>query len=62
VFVEVEGPAQGAYAELLPGFHPFAFTNAILVDANHDGAWQAPGLPSPAPPLLADPLAEASGP
>jgi hypothetical protein len=57
VFVEVEGPAEGAYAEVLPGYHPFAFTNAILVDANRDGAWQAPGLPNPAPPLLADPLA-----
>jgi hypothetical protein len=57
VFVEVDGPAEGAYAEVLPGTHPFAFTNAILVDADRDGTWQAPGLPNPAPALLADPLA-----
>jgi hypothetical protein len=57
VFVEVEGAAEGAYAEVLPGNHPFAFTNAILVDANRDGAWHAPGLSNPAPALLANPLA-----
>jgi hypothetical protein len=57
VFIEVEGPAEGAYSEVLPGHRPFAFTNAILVDANRDGAWEAPGLAKPAPPLLADPLA-----
>ena len=42
--VEVEGPALGAYAELYPGFTPFAFTNPIFVDADADGAWTAPGL------------------
>jgi hypothetical protein len=62
VFVEVDGPAESVYASVLPGSKPFAFTNAILVDANRDGVWQAPGLPKPAPPLLADPLAQAPTP
>ena len=44
VTVELEGPARGLYAELLPGFTPFAFTNPIFVDANRDGVWSAPGL------------------
>jgi hypothetical protein len=44
VTIEVEGPAQGVYAELYPGFTPFAFTNPIFVDADADGAWTAPGL------------------
>jgi hypothetical protein len=44
VTIEVEGPAQGVYAELYPGFTPFAFTNPIFVDADGDGAWAAPGL------------------
>jgi hypothetical protein len=57
VFVEVSGAAEGVYRDLLPGNRPFAFTNAILVDANGDGRWQAPGLPSPVPALLSDPLA-----
>jgi hypothetical protein len=56
VFVEVRGDADGVYRDVLPGNAPFAFTNAILVDANRDGSWQPPGLPRPAPPLLADPL------
>jgi hypothetical protein len=47
VTLEVEGPASGLYAELLPGFTPFAFTNPIFVDANRDGVWSAPGLPGP---------------
>jgi hypothetical protein len=57
VFVEVTGDASGVYADVLPGTRPFAFTNAIRVDANRDGTWQPPGLPKPAPALLADPLA-----
>jgi len=44
VTVEVEGPAEGTYAAVLPGFVPFAFTNPILVDADGDGSWTAPGL------------------
>jgi hypothetical protein len=58
VFVEVRGDAEGHYRDLLPGNAPFAFTNALFVDANRDGRWQPPGLPKPAPPLLADPLAD----
>ncbi|MEZ4292932.1 MAG: hypothetical protein R3E53_21330 [Myxococcota bacterium] len=45
VTVEVEGPATGLYAEALPGFVPFAFTNPIYVDADGDGRAQAPGWP-----------------
>ncbi|HEY8119873.1 MAG TPA: CehA/McbA family metallohydrolase [Myxococcota bacterium] len=56
VFVEVDGPADGIYASVLPDGKPFAFTNPIFVDADRDGAWKAPGLPKPAPPLLAEPL------
>lgn len=56
VFVEVEGPISEPYATLLPGYTPFAFTNPIFVDADGDGVWRAPGLPDPAPPLLATPL------
>ncbi len=44
VTVEVDGPAVGRYAELLPGFRPFAFTNPIFVDADADGRWEPPGL------------------
>lgn len=44
VTVEVEGPAEGDYAAVLPGFAPFAFTNPIFVDADDDGVWTAPGL------------------
>lgn len=44
VTVEVEGPAEGTYHELLPKFVPFAFTNAIYVDADGDGEWSPPGL------------------
>jgi len=57
VFVEVEGPASELYAQVLPGHRPFAFTNAILVDADRSGSWSAPGLPKTIPPLIADPLA-----
>jgi hypothetical protein len=49
VTVEVEGPAVGLYADLLPGFTPFAFTNPIFVDADGDGRWSAVGLPEQAP-------------
>ncbi|MEN8183055.1 MAG: CehA/McbA family metallohydrolase [Myxococcota bacterium] len=45
VTVEVEGPSEGIYADLYPGFTPFAFTNPIFVDADADGAWSPPGLP-----------------
>ena len=57
VFVEVEGPASGLYAEVLPGHRPFAFTNAILVDADRNASWSAPGLPRTLPALISDPLA-----
>ncbi|MCP5045286.1 MAG: CehA/McbA family metallohydrolase, partial [bacterium] len=46
VFVEVFGEASGDYLEVLPGHSPYAFCNPIRVDADSDGTWQAPGLPS----------------
>jgi hypothetical protein len=57
--VEVEGHAVpgSLYAEVAPGYTPFAFTNPIFVDADGDGVWTPPGLPSPAPISLSDPLA-----
>lgn len=48
VTVEVEGEADERFAAVLPGHTPFAFTNAIWVDADADGVWTPPGLP-PAP-------------
>ena len=45
VTVEVEGTPNELYEAVAPGFRPFAYTNPIFVDADGDGAWQAPGLP-----------------
>ena len=45
VTVEVEGDPAGVYADLLPAFTPFAFTNPIFVDADGDGRWTPPGHP-----------------
>jgi len=59
VVVEVEGAPDPTWSALLPGFTPLAVANPILVDADGDGAWTAPGLPSPPPPLLRDPLRSA---
>ena len=56
VTVEVEGKPEGIYAELLPGFTPFAFSNPIFVDAESDGVWNAPGLANPPPLTLSEPL------
>lgn len=55
VTVEVEGPAVGRYAEALPGFTPFAFTNPIFVDVDGNGRFDAPGLPDALPPSITDP-------
>jgi hypothetical protein len=44
VLVEVEGRPGSAYADVYPGFIPYAFTNPIFVDADGDGIWTAPGL------------------
>lgn len=43
VVVEAFGSADARYAEILPGFTPFAFSNAIRVDADGDGTWRPPG-------------------
>jgi hypothetical protein len=57
VTVEIEGQPGRVYSALAPGFEPFAFTNPIFVDADGDGHWTAPGLPSPPPKTIAAPLA-----
>ncbi len=44
VTIEVEGPPEGVYTEVLPGYVPFAFSNPIYVDADEDGEWTPPGL------------------
>jgi hypothetical protein len=46
VVVEVQGEPDEGYRAVLPGFTPFAFSNPIYVDADADGAWTPPGLPS----------------
>ena len=58
VTVEVDGEPNDLYTALAPGFRPFAFTNPIFVDADSDGTWQAPGLPSE-PELLPETILEA---
>lgn len=55
VTVEVEGPIEGRYADVYPGFTPFAFTNPIFVDADANGRFDAPGLPENLPQTLTDP-------
>ena len=55
VTVEVEGPAEGRYAEVHPGFTPFAYTNPIFVDADGNGRFDAPGLPTPLPKSITNP-------
>jgi hypothetical protein len=57
VTVEVEGPAEGLYAEALPDFVPFAFTNPIFVDHDGNGRFDAPGLPERLPRTLTQPEA-----
>ena len=44
VTVEVIGEARADYQIIYPEISPYAFSNAIYVDANADGEWQAPGL------------------
>ena len=57
VTLEAQGdaPPGSIYAQVAPGYTPFAFTNPIFIDANSDGQWTAPGLPSPAPITLSQP-------
>jgi hypothetical protein len=55
VTVEVEGPAEGFYRDVLPGFVPFAFTNPIFVDVDGNGRFDAPGLPEVLPTTIAHP-------
>jgi len=55
VTVEAEGPAERLYRDALSGFTPFAFTNAIFVDADGNGRFDAPRLPTDLPRALTDP-------
>jgi len=58
VFVEVIGriSESGTYRAVLPGHTPFAFSNVIRVDANGDGVWDPPGLPTERLPVLHAPV------
>jgi len=44
VTIEVIGDVTPDYQVIYPEISPYAFTNAIYVDADSDGQWQAPGL------------------
>ena len=55
VTVEVEGEPSGIYQALLPGGVPLAFSNPIFIDADRDGRWRPPGLPTPRPAVLRSP-------
>ncbi len=55
VTVEVEGPAEGIYRDVLPGFVPFAFSNPIFVDVDGNGRYDAPGLPAELPVTITRP-------
>jgi hypothetical protein len=55
VTVEVEGEPSAIYEALLPGGVPLAFSNPIFVDADRDGLWRPPGLPTPRPAVLRNP-------
>ena len=44
VTVEVTGKASADYQIIYPEITPYAFSNAIYVDHDLDGQWQAPGL------------------
>ena len=50
--VEVTGGRGPDYERIAPGFTPLAFTNPIFVDADGDGRYVAPGLPSGSLPIL----------
>ena len=59
VTVEAQGDAlpDSIYAQVAPGYTPFAFTNPLFIDADSDGSWTAPGLPSATPITLSQPHA-----
>ncbi|MDE0887468.1 MAG: CehA/McbA family metallohydrolase [Myxococcota bacterium] len=58
VTVEVEGKAEpgSLYAQVAPGYTPFAFTNPVFVDADGDGKWLPPGLAPDGLPTLSAPF------
>jgi hypothetical protein len=55
VVVEAEGEPGERYRAVAPGGVPLAFTNPIVVDADGDGRWQAPGLRKPLPEAITNP-------
>jgi hypothetical protein len=55
VFVEAWAEPRDPYDAVAPGFTPFAFCNPIFVDADGDGAWTAPGLPTILPAAITAP-------
>ena len=46
VTIEAIGEAGDTYQAVYPGFFPYAYSNPIYVDADGDGAWTPPGLPT----------------
>ena len=46
VTIEAIGEAGEIYQAVYPGFFPYAYSNPIYIDADGDGAWTPPGLPS----------------
>ncbi len=55
VFVETWAEPREPYSAVAPGFTPFAFCNPIFVDADGDGLWSAPGLPTILPAAISAP-------
>ncbi len=55
VTAEVEGKPGDVFKAVVPGGVPLAFSTPIFVDADGDGQWHAPGLPSTLPSVLTDP-------
>lgn len=55
VTVEVEGEPSEIFTALLPGGVPLAFSNPLFIDADRNGQWLAPGLPTPPSPVLRNP-------
>jgi hypothetical protein len=55
VTVEVQGTPEGLYADVLPNYIPFAFTNPIFVDVDGNGRFDPPGLTGVLPTTITDP-------
>ncbi|MFP6655883.1 MAG: CehA/McbA family metallohydrolase, partial [Myxococcota bacterium] len=55
VTVEVQGDPIGLYAEVLPNYIPFAFTNPIFVDVDGNGRFDPPGMSGILPATMTNP-------